>query len=169
MTLKGDMQVLVDSWQEQDIEGLKTIWNGIVATGQSFPQEELLDSDSAKEFFSMQSFVGVARCNSRIVGFYILHPNNVGRCAHIANASYAVRPDSRGKGIGRALVEHSLITAKDLGFRIMQFNAVLATNTVAAGLYESLGFKKLGTIEEGFRLDDGSYVDITPMYKNLVE
>ena len=103
----------------------------------------------------------------RVLGLYILHPNNVGRCGHIANASYAVGSAARGLHIGEQLVLHSLKTAKELGFRVMQFNAVVATNIHARHLYERVGFQQLGTIPGGFRLKDGSYADICPYCKTL--
>lgn len=99
-----------------------------------------------------------------MVGLYILHPNNVGRCGHIANASYAVAEGQRGKKIGEKLVKHSLMTAKKHSFRIMQFNAVLAENVAANRLYERIGFVKVGLIPEGFLLPDGTYTDIFVYY-----
>ena len=95
---------------------------------------------------------------------YILHPNNVGRCGHICNASYAVRRDVRGCHIGEKLVTHCLETAKTLGFKILQFNAVVRSNTYALRLYKKLGFVQLGIIPGGFRMKDGSYEDIIPHY-----
>ena len=102
-----------------------------------------------------------------LVGLYILHPNNVGRCGHIANASYAVDSRYRGLHLGEALVKDSLEQAKQHGFRILQFNAVVATNSHARHLYERLGFHPLGTIPGGFRLSDGHYEDICPYYREL--
>lgn len=99
-----------------------------------------------------------------VPGMYILHPNNVGRCGHIANAGYAVERSARGRGVGEALVRDSLRAAKAFGFAIMQFNAVVATNEVALRLYERVGFVRPGTIPAGFRLPDGSYADIVPHY-----
>ena len=93
-----------------------------------------------------------------------MHPNNVGRCGHIANASYGVRRDRRGKSIGRALVQDSLRACGELGFRLLQFNAVVANNLGAIALYESLGFVRLGTIPGGFLLKDGRYEDIILFY-----
>ncbi|MFR8073007.1 MAG: N-acetyltransferase family protein, partial [Anaerovoracaceae bacterium] len=97
----------------------------------------------------------------------ILHPNNVGRCGHICNTSYAVSSELRGKGIGRLLVEDSLEQAKAHGFRIMQFNAVVSTNAGARKLYESLGFVPLGRIPGGFLMKDGHYEDIVLYYHSL--
>ena len=82
-------------------------------------------------------------------------------------ASYAVASRARGRGVGEALVLHCLKTAKELGFRIMQFNAVVSNNTTALRLYAKLGFTQLGVIPGGFLMKDGSYQDIIPHYKEL--
>lgn len=102
-----------------------------------------------------------------MVGLYILHPNNVGCCGHIANASYAVRRDIRGEHIGEKLVKDCLEKAREYGFRLMQFNAVVASNTHALLLYQRLGFVRLGTIPGGFHIPDGSCEDIIVHYKQL--
>lgn len=143
------------------------IWNEVVEEGVAFPQTECLTPKSGDEFFSQQSFTGLAIDNGEIVGLYILHPNNVGRCAHICNASYAVRGELRGRHIGEALVRHCMQKAHKLGFGILQFNAVVSTNTAALKLYERLGFVKLGTIPRGFLMKDGTYADIIPHYHEV--
>jgi ribosomal protein S18 acetylase RimI-like enzyme len=102
--------------------------------------------------------------SGKIVGLYILHPNNVGRCGHICNASYAVKKGTRGQHIGEKLVAHSMRKGKELGFKILQFNAVVKTNEQAIHLYEKLGFVKLGIIPHGFLMKDGTYEDIIPHY-----
>ena len=99
-----------------------------------------------------------------MVGLYILHPNNIGRCAHISNASYAVDRATRGSGIGRKLVLHSLSQAAKSGFTGLQFNAVVCTNQAAIHLYEQLGFVRIGTIPGGYRYRDGSLKDIYIYY-----
>lgn len=101
------------------------------------------------------------------MGLYILHPNNVGRCGHIGNASYAVRRQLRGAHIGEKLVLDCLAMAAQKGFRILQFNAVVAQNIHAIHLYERLGFTRLGTVEGGFRTPDGSYEDIILFYHKV--
>lgn len=135
----------------------------------AFPQTEMLNEKTGEEFFSSQSFTGVAvdADSGEVAGLYILHPNNVGRCGHICNASYAVRSDLRGNHIGEQLVTHCMKTAKELGFGILQFNAVVKSNKPALHLYEKLGFVKLGVIPSGFRMKDGSYEDIIPHYHLL--
>ena len=104
-----------------------------------------------------------------VVGLYILHPNNVGRCGHIANASYAVRSDCRGRHLGEKLVLDCLAQAKAHGFGILQFNAVVEGNVHARHLYERLGFTQLGTIPGGFRMKDGTYVAICPYFKEVLD
>ena len=91
----------------------------------------------------------------------------MGRCGHICNASYAVASRARGRGLGEALVRHCLDKAKELGFGILQFNAVVSSNTPALNLYRKLGFTQLGTIPGGFLMKDGNYQDIIPHYKKL--
>ncbi len=83
------------------LEQLIKIWNSIVAQGETFPQKEPLDMNEGLSFFSNQTFAGVAVKDHRIFGFYILHPNNIGRCSKIANASYGVTEAARGQGIGK--------------------------------------------------------------------
>lgn len=162
------MVVSIRKYKQDDIQEMVRIWNEVVEEGIAFPQEELLDENSGKAFFDSQTYCGVAEdTEGKIYGLYILHPNNVGRCGHICNASYAVRSDSRGTHIGEKLVKDCLIQAKEKGFRILQFNAVVATNVHARHLYERLGFKQLGTIPTGFRMKDGHYEDICPYYHEL--
>ena len=144
-----------------------SIWNEVVEEGVAFPQEEFLDESTGAEFFASQSYNGVAEEDGRVVGLYILHPNNIGRCGHICNASYAVSSDCRGRHIGEKLVSDCLRMGKELGFRVMQFNAVVENNIHARHLYERLGFIQLGVIPEGFRMKDGHYENICPYYKVL--
>lgn len=162
------MQITVRGYEERDLPEMVAIWNEVVEDGIAFPQEELLTEKSGKAFFAAQSHCGVAEDESgRVLGLYILHPNNVGRCGHICNASYAVSKEARGLHIGEKLVRDCLAMGKTLGFGVMQFNAVVATNLHARHLYERLGFTQLGVIPRGFRMKDGHYEDICPYYKEL--
>ena len=157
----------VREYTDQDLIELVRIWNEVVEEGIAFPQEEILDMNSGADFFAAQSYTGVAEEDGKIYGLYILHPNNVGRCGHICNASYAVSSNARGKHIGEQLVMDCLQKGKELGFRVLQFNAVVESNIHARHLYERLGFIQLGTIPGGFRMKDGHYENICPYYKEL--
>lgn len=108
------MSITVREYGENDINGMISVWNEVVRDGVAFPQTEELDFESGKKFFAEQTCCPVATDeNGEILGMYILHPNNVGRCGHICNASYAVYSSSRGKGVGRKLVSDCLERAKN--------------------------------------------------------
>ncbi len=162
------MGVLIRKYESADVSAAAEIWNTVVEAANAFPQTEPLGIESGDRFFSEQSYTGVAvDDNNEIVGLYILHPNNIGRCGHICNASYAVKTTARDRHIGEALVRDSVKKGKELNFRILQFNAVVKTNTPALALYEKLGFTRLGVIPGGFRAKDGHYEDIIPHYIEL--
>jgi len=164
-----DLAIVVRAYESRDVRAAIDIWNEVVREGVAFPQEDELDTVTGDEFFKAQSFTGLAvdEASGEILALYILHPNNVGRCAHISNASYAVRSDVRGRHIGEIIVKDCIAQAKRLGFRILQFNAVVATNIHARHLYQRLGFKELGIIPGGFRMPDGSFEDIVPQFIDL--
>ena len=159
----------IEEFKKEYVQDAISIWNDIVEDGIAFPQKEALDEKSGTEFFNSQSFTGIAidTDSNEVVGLYILHPNNVGRCGHISNASYAVKRSKRGMHIGEFLVKDCLAKAKEIGFKILQFNAVVATNTSALKLYAKLGFTQLGIIPNGFLMKDGTYEDIIPHYIEL--
>jgi len=159
----------IEEFKKEYVKDAIAIWNDIVEDGIAFPQKEALDEKSGTEFFNSQSFTGIAidTDSNEVVGLYILHPNNVGRCGHISNASYAVKKSKRGMHIGEFLVKDCLAKAKEIGFKILQFNAVVATNTSALKLYAKLGFTQLGIIPNGFLMKDGIYEDIIPHYIEL--
>ena len=158
---------MIRAYCQSDLPAMIAIWNEVVEDGVAFPQEETLNEETGAAFFSSQSYVGVAEEDGKVVGLYILHPNNVGRCGHICNASYAVSSDNRGRHIGEKLVLDCLKEAKKLGFRVLQFNAVVESNVHARHLYERLGFRQLGVIPGGFRMKDGHYENICPYYREL--
>ena len=161
------MGLSVEKYSSADLADMIRIWNEVVEEGIAFPQEELLDENSGREFFAAQTYCGVARLDGKVLGLYILHPNNVGRCGHICNASYVVSSESRGLHIGEKLVLDCLEQAKLHGFGVLQFNAVVESNIHARHLYERLGFVQLGTIPKGFRMKDGSFENICPYYHEL--
>lgn len=160
------MNVNIRAFQKEDLKEMIAIWNEIVEEGIAFPQEDCLDEKSGEAFFAEQSYTAVAedKETKQILGLYILHPNNIGRCGHICNASYAVSSRMRGLHIGEMLVKDCIVQAGQLGFKVLQFNAVVATNIHARHLYERIGFTQLGVIPDGFRLKNGEYEDICPYY-----
>ena len=159
--------MIIREYTQSDMPSMIRIWNEVVEEGIAFPQEDCLTMETGRAFFASQSYTGVAEENGTILGLYILHPNNVGRCGHICNASYAVASEARGRHIGEKLVQDCLKKGRELGFRVLQFNAVVESNIHARHLYERLGFSQLGTIPGGFSMKDGHYENICPYYHEL--
>ena len=145
------MDIKIRQYSEADTEAAVRIWNHIVEEGVAFPQIELLTAETGKQFFSEQSFTGIAYDGGggEIVGLYILHPNNVGRCGHICNASYAVKSELRGHRIGEALVKHCMEQGKKLGFRLMIYWISSIKSVLNAGTSESYAEKR----DEGAEFD----------------
>ena len=163
------MKIIIREYKEKDVSEMIQIWNEVVEEGKAFPQEDFLTCESGASFFAEQTYTAVAEDTETgiVHGLYILHPNNIGRCGHICNASYAVASKSRGIHIGEKLVLDCISKGREYGFTLLQFNAVVATNVHARHLYERLGFIQLGTIPKGFRMKDGHFEDICPYYRTL--
>ena len=161
--------MIIRAYEKKDIPSMIEIWNEVIEEGVAFPQLDFLDEMTGADFFAMQTYTAVAEDENdhEVHGLYILHPNNIGRCGHIGNASYAVRSGKRGQHIGEALVSDSLRQAKLHGFKLMQFNAVVESNIHARHLYERLGFLPLGIIQKGFRMKDGHFENICLYYYEL--
>ena len=109
-------------------------------------------------------------CNETgdIVGSYYIKPNQPGLGAHVCNCGYVVAPAAQGHGIAAHMCEHSQKLALEMGFRAMQFNFVVATNTGAVRLWQKLGFEIVGTLPEVFQHQKLGFVDAYVMFKSLV-
>jgi ribosomal protein S18 acetylase RimI-like enzyme len=103
----------------------------------------------------------------QIVGTYYMRPNQMGGGAHVANCGYMTRPDAGGRGIARAMGEHSLKHAKARGFRAIQFNCVVSTNTRAVALWQRLEFRIVGTLPGAFEHPRHGFVDAYVMFRSL--
>ena len=160
-------EIEMRAYRADDAPQMAEIWNEVVRAGEAFPQTEELSGREADALFAAQSYTGVAARDAEVLGLYILHPNNVGRCGHIANASFAVKNGLRGHRIGEKLVRDCLARAREIGFRILQFNAVVAQNERANRLYKKLGFHRVGAIPGGFHLKSGEFADIYVYYIEL--
>ena len=105
--------------------------------------------------------------DATVLGSAKANRNHQGPGSHIASASFLVDPAHNGRGVGRALGEHVLAWAATQGFRAMQFNAVVETNTRAVALWTSLGFQIIGTLPEGFAHPEHGYVGLHIMHRRL--
>lgn len=119
-------------YNKKYLEEAMCIWNNIIEDGIYFPQIDVL-KDLEEE---------------KVYGVYILHPNNIGRCGHICNASYAVDKNIRGKGVGEALVRDCIKQGAKLGYKILQFNAVVLSNEATHRLYKKIGFNEIGIVKK---------------------
>jgi L-amino acid N-acyltransferase YncA len=140
--------------QAADHDALFEIYAAVVEEGGAFPRDPPADQDMFREgWLDGMTGVYVAELDGTLAGSYHLHPNFDGNASHIANAGYMVAPECRRRGVGRALVEHSLAEARGHGFDAMMFNLVVESNPSRA-LYEQLGFEAVGRVPEAIRGED---------------
>src|SRR4051794_19962693 len=142
----------------------------VVRAGDTFPYPTDLTEEEARGIWLENGPGGrtsVAVEGDRVLGTAKMGRNRPGPGSHVATASYMVSAEARGRGVGRALVVDSLDWARECGFAAMQFNAVVATNTGAVRLYESLGFTVVGTVPKAHELPTGERVDLRIMHVEL--
>ncbi|MEU8509388.1 GNAT family N-acetyltransferase [Streptomyces brevispora] len=142
----------------------------IVSDGETFTYPLDLGEADARDWWLLEppnrTVVAVAD-DGTILGTAKMNRNHMGNGSHIASASYMVDPRHTGRGVGRALCAYTIDWAGTAGFRAMQFNAVVETNTAAVGLYRSLGFEVLGTLPEGFDHPKHGFVGLHIMHRPL--
>ena len=148
------------------------IWpffRAIVAAGETYAYPDDLTSGQARALWMTEApgTTVVAVDGDRVLGSAKSGPNRPGRGAHIATASFMVDPSAAGRGVGRALGEHVLTWAREQGYRGMQFNAVVETNTAAVHLWQALGFRIVGTVPGAFHHPVHGYVGLHVMYQEF--
>ena len=164
---------------DADRDAIWNIFHEVVADGETYALDpDIPREDALAYWFAPGTYVYVAELDClkqlssdravRVGGTYILRANQTGGGSHIANAGFMVSESVRGQGIGRAMAEHCLSEARRLGFRAMQFNFVISTNTAAIRLWQELGFEIVGTLPLAFRHPNKGYVDVYVMYRSLV-
>ena len=134
--------------EERDRERLFEIFADVVERGDGYPESAPLQADRFAVSWIDPSVVVVAKIDGEVAGAYYLKPNFPGRAAHIANAGYMVDRHHRGHGIGRRLVEDSIVRAPQAGFDAVMFNLVFESNP-ARPLYERLGWREIGRVPRG--------------------
>ncbi len=166
---------------EADRDAIWNIFHEVVAAGDSYALDPNISREDALAYwFAPDTHTYVAELaarsphgsslpeTGRIEGTYILRPNESGGGSHVANAGFMVSASARGQGIGRAMADHCLSEARRLGFRAMQFNFVVSTNTPAICLWQELGFTTVGTLPAAFHHPEKGYVDVYVMYRSLL-
>lgn len=154
-------------------EDWPTIWpflHRIVAAGETYTYPRDLDEDRARDIWMLEPpsrTVVATDADGTVLGSAKMNPNHMGPGAHIASASFMVAPEHAGRGVGRALGEHVLEWARSEGYRGMQFNAVVESNTRAVALWRSLGFEVVGTVPEAFEHPAKGFVGLHIMHRYL--
>jgi L-amino acid N-acyltransferase YncA len=153
-----------DDWPD-----INPIFAEIVAAGETYAYPEDLSSEQACALWMLpppwRTIVAVE--GDQVLGTAIVGPNRPGRGSHVATASFMVAPTAQGRGVGRAMGERVLQLARDLGYRAMQFNAVVETNRAAVALWRSLGFSILATVPEAFDHSRHGFVGLHIMHRPL--
>ena len=154
---------------DADHDAIWKIFREVIEGGETYPMDPSTPREQALDYwFKHNAHVCVAENENGIIGSYTLHQNQAAGGAHVANAGFIVAQSARGEGIGRALGEHCLNEARQLGFRAMQFNFVVSTNEAAVKLWLDLGMKIVGTLPRAFRHPGRGYVDVYVMYREFV-
>jgi len=153
-----------------DHDAIWNIFHEIVVAGDTYAFDPNMSREEALAYwFRDDTHTYVAEKNGGIVGTYILRPNQSGPGSHVANAAFMVASDAQSSGVGRRMAEHCLSEARRMGFRAMQFNFVVSTNTAAIHLWKQLGFKIVGALPGAFRHLEKGYVDVYVMFRSLLE
>lgn len=147
------------------------IWRTLEPTfraGETYPiPRDIGEADGLAYWFTPGHEVFVAEDKGQILGTYYLRANNRGGGAHVANCGYIVAPEATRQGVARAMCAHSLDRARERGFRAMQFNFVISTNTRAVKLWQSCGFEICGVLPNAFDHPIHGMVDALVLYQEL--
>jgi GNAT superfamily N-acetyltransferase len=162
----GSLALRVATASDHDV--IWKIFQATIAAGDAFVFEADTPREKAIAYWcAADAATFVAEHNGKVVGSYLLRPNQPGLGSHVANAAFMVDPSARGLGIGRAMGEHCLEEARRRGYRAMQFNFVISTNESALQLWRQLKFRIVGTLPGAFRHARKGFVDAYVMFRAL--
>ena len=158
-------------FEPADWPGVWALLAPVFRAGETFPHDPAISEAEAQVNWVDQSQAVMVAVDAvgTVVGTYYLRPNSLALGAHVANAGYVVAEHCRRQGIGSRLCQHSLQAARRLGFRAMQFNLVVSTNTAGIRCWQRNGFQVVGTLPGAFRHRQLGYVDALVMVQGLVE
>jgi ribosomal protein S18 acetylase RimI-like enzyme len=152
----------------EEFEVVWPIFSAVIQAGDTYAYDPGTTFEEAKAMWTTAPCrVFVAQEDERVLGCYLLKPNQSGLGDHVANAGYMVAPDARGRGVASAMCEHSMQEAREAGFRAMQFNYVVASNTTAVALWQKHGFEIVGRVPNAFRHKRNGLTDVYVMYRVL--
>ena len=128
---------------------------------------DMTEDDAVAYWFGADREMFVAEEDGVVLGTFYLRANQTGGGAHVANAGYVTGAAATGRGVARAMGQHSIAHAKERGFRAMQFNFVVSSNVRAVGLWQSLGFEVVGRLPAAFDHPVEGFVDALVMVRAL--
>ncbi|MBE9608347.1 GNAT family N-acetyltransferase [Chitinilyticum piscinae] len=163
-------EILIRPFSESDWVELWPLLRDTFADGDTYAFDPASSEEAVRHaWITLPQATLVARApDGQLLGTYYLKPNQTGLGGHVCNCGYVVSPAAQGQGVATRLCEHSQALARQHGFRAMQFNLVVATNTRAVRLWQHLGFSIVGTLPDAFRHARLGYVDAHVMYKPMV-
>ncbi|MGH1411921.1 MAG: GNAT family N-acetyltransferase [Pelagimonas sp.] len=162
------MTVSIRAYVAQDAQAVFAMINPVFQAGDTYAIDTDMSEAQTLEYWTGgEKQVFVAQEDGELLGTYYVVRNFKGAGSHICNCGYITAARARGKGVARAMLAHSLVAAKDLGFRAMQYNSVIATNTRAIDTWERAGFDVVGRLPEAFNHPEQGYVDALVMYRKL--
>ena len=160
--------ILIRRATGDDHEAIWKIFQETINTGDTFVYDASTPREKALAYWCADDAATfVAEQDGKVIGSYLLRPNQPGLGDHVANAGFMVDRSARGLGVGRAMGEHSLEEARRCGYRAMQFNFVVSTNESAVRLWRELGFNIVGTLPGAFRHTHKGFVDVYVMFRAL--
>ncbi len=155
-------------WAQSDLDAIWSILEPMIRAGETYTlPRDLSREDALAYWFSDGHEVLVAEDDGAAVGTYYLRANQRGGGSHVANCGYVTGSAVMGRGVARAMCAHSLESARERGFRAMQFNFVVSSNERGVRLWESFGFAIVGTLRRAFLHPSLGYVDAYVMYRDL--
>lgn len=156
-------------FEERDWAAIWRIMEPVFRAGETYAYApEISEAEAHRVWVELPivTFVAVDE-KDHPLGTYYIKPNQPGLGAHVCNCGYIVDANARGKGIASAMCEHSQQVAVTQGFRAMQYNLVVSTNTGAVRLWQAHGFAIAGTLPKAFCHQRLGFVDAFVMYKEL--
>jgi GNAT superfamily N-acetyltransferase len=160
--------LLIRPARADDRDRIWAVLEPVLRAGEPYPLPRDISRDEALAYWHAEGHeVFIAEAEGRILGTYFLRANQAGGGSHVANCGYMTSPASQSKGVGRAMLEHSIARARARSFLAMQFNFVVSTNHRAIRTWQAYGFDVVGKLPSAFEHPAVGFVDALVMYKRL--
>lgn len=164
----SDAELRIRPLEAADFDQVWPIILDVVQAQETYAFDPDMDRETAwKTWVELPRATFVVEQDGQILGTYYIKANAAGPGDHVCNCGYMTAAAARGKGVASAMCRHSLQVGRELGFSAMQFNSVVASNTVAVALWQKLGFAIVGTLPKAYRHARLGLVDCHVMFRSL--